>query len=415
MQNLKVSFPFIGLISLLVVASLGVLMRIKIGFEFPYFDQKNLQHAHSHFAFNGWVSLMLMYFMVQFLQRQLELQVSKKYIPLLIINIFTAFGMLISFGANGYNPVSIFFSTAALLNSIVFSYWFYKDMNRVINHPSVVWFLAALFFQIISTFGTLYLIYMMVSKTLEQHGYLASVYWFLHFQYNGWFFFACVGLWADWLWEQRKYRIGGKVFKLFFLSCIPAYGLSVLWMKLSWPIYIIVAMGTLLQTIGFIWLIKQTIASGIMQIFKSDLVKKMTWIFVGVALIIKFTLQLGSTVPEISRLAFGFRPVVIAYLHLVLLAIISVFLIGYLHMTGQIKNNPIMRLGIRSFLFFVLLNELMLAIQGIASFSYLPIPGVNMILFAISIGLWMSILAIVFSGSRNKANPKSDVNHNMNG
>ena len=43
----------ISLFSLLVVALLGVLMRYKIAFELPYLAQKNIQHAHSHFAFAG--------------------------------------------------------------------------------------------------------------------------------------------------------------------------------------------------------------------------------------------------------------------------------------------------------------------------------------------------------------------------
>ena len=40
----------IALINLSVVALIGVIMRYKIGFDFPFFDQKHLQHAHSHFA-----------------------------------------------------------------------------------------------------------------------------------------------------------------------------------------------------------------------------------------------------------------------------------------------------------------------------------------------------------------------------
>ena len=54
-------------------------------------------------------------------------------------------------------------------------------------------------------------------------------------------------------------------------------------------------------------------------------------LFVGFALSIKFLLQLGSTIPAISQLAFGFRPIVIAYLHLVLLAIITLFLLFYIY------------------------------------------------------------------------------------
>jgi hypothetical protein len=45
-----------SVINLLIVALLGVLMRYKIGFAFPHFNQKYLQESHSHFAFIGWIS-----------------------------------------------------------------------------------------------------------------------------------------------------------------------------------------------------------------------------------------------------------------------------------------------------------------------------------------------------------------------
>jgi hypothetical protein len=54
----------VAIINLLIVAFLGVVMRYKIGFEFPYLNQKNLQHAHSHFAFGGWISMMIMVLML---------------------------------------------------------------------------------------------------------------------------------------------------------------------------------------------------------------------------------------------------------------------------------------------------------------------------------------------------------------
>ena len=59
-----------SLINLLIVALLGLLMRYKIGFEFPFFNQKNLQHSHSHFAFAGWISHTLMVLMVGFLEKR---------------------------------------------------------------------------------------------------------------------------------------------------------------------------------------------------------------------------------------------------------------------------------------------------------------------------------------------------------
>jgi hypothetical protein len=78
---------------------------------------------------------------------------------------------------------------------------------------------------------------------------------------------------------------------------------------------------------------------------------------------------LGSTIPALSQLAFGFRPIVIAYLHLVLLAIISLFLF-FIYANHLIHFNKQIKIGIIIFSIGVLLNEIILAIQGIASFSY---------------------------------------------
>ena len=49
-QSKKEFFIKAGLINLTLVALIGALMRYKIGFEFPFFNQKNLLHAHSHYA-----------------------------------------------------------------------------------------------------------------------------------------------------------------------------------------------------------------------------------------------------------------------------------------------------------------------------------------------------------------------------
>ena len=62
----------ISLLNLLIVAILGLLMRYKIGFEFPFLDQKHLQHSHSHFAFSGWISHTLMVLMVYFIQTKIN-------------------------------------------------------------------------------------------------------------------------------------------------------------------------------------------------------------------------------------------------------------------------------------------------------------------------------------------------------
>jgi hypothetical protein len=50
----------------------------------------------------------------------------------------------------------------------------------------------------------------------------------------------------------------------------------------------------------------------------------------ALALILKSILQTASSFPAVVELANAFRPIVIAYLHLVLIGFVSIFLLGWL-------------------------------------------------------------------------------------
>ena len=94
--NIKFWLKF-SLINLCIVALLGVLMRYKIGFAFPYLEQKNLQHSHSHFAFSGWVSHTLMTVMIYYLQTKIEAFNGEKYKKIIVANLICSYGMLVFF------------------------------------------------------------------------------------------------------------------------------------------------------------------------------------------------------------------------------------------------------------------------------------------------------------------------------
>ncbi len=115
---------------------------------------------------------------------------------------------------------------------------------------------------------------------------------------------------------------------------------------------------------------------------------------VGSALALKIMLQLGSTIPEVSKLAFGFRPIVIAYLHLVLLLIVTIFLLTFLYSTNRLSHNKVSIVSLFAFTVGVILNEVVLAVQGIAAFSYTVIPFVNEMLFFIALFMLASALML---------------------
>ena len=396
-----------SLLNLLIVALIGLLMRYKIGFEFPFFDQKHLQHSHSHFAFSGWISHTLMVLMIVFLEKKkvllqaqddnreknIENRFFKKYSSILSANLICAYGMLVFFIIQGYGLFSIIFSTSSIIVSCVFAYYFVKDLKLISDDDlSKNWFKTALFFNVISSFGTFALAYMMISKNIHQNEYLASIYYYLHFQYNGWFFFACMGLLFSFLQlKPSENSFFKRTFWLFFLSCIPAYFLSTLWWDLPIWIYLITVVAAFIQVYAWFRFLIIIIKSKREFLYNFPFFLRYILLFVAFALSIKFLLQLGSTIPVLSRLAFGFRPIVIAYLHLVLLAIISLFLLFYVYANHLIHFNRQIKIGVITFSIGVLLNEIILAIQGVASFSYTPIPYVNEMLFGAAIVLVIGI------------------------
>lgn len=388
----------ISLINLLIVASLGVLMRYKIGFDFPYFSQKNIQHAHSHFAFAGWITHALYVLLIHFILKKVPQLNTKNYTRIIIANLICSYGMLVSFSYQGYGALSIVLSTITIVIACFFTFIYFKDLKRIDDSdPSKPWFKAALLFNIISSVGTFYLAYMMASRNFNEHWYLASVYFYLHFQYNGFFIFSCLGLFfsvTGTMFQEFKYdRI---FFRLFYLSFIPAYFLSTLWAKLPIWLYIIVVIAAFTQV--FAWYkvfkaIKAAIKSG------STLNRFQTYLFlfVGLAFTVKLLLQLGSTIPVVSDLAFGFRPIVIAYLHLVLLAVISVFILSYFYTFKLISVSKLTTIAFTVFTLGILLNELILAVQGVAAFSYIAIKYVNEILFGVSLLLFIGAILMVMS------------------
>lgn len=389
----------IALINLMIVASLGVTLRYKILFPLPIVDQKHLLHGHSHFAFAGWVTQALMTLMVIYLAKQSEKTVYKRYRWLLMGNLLTAYGMLIAFPIEGYGLYSIIFSTGSIVVSYFFAIYFWRDLNRLqTKSPAHAWFKTAVLYNALSSVGAFALTIMMIEKIIHQNWYLAAEYFYLHFQYNGWFFFGCMGLFTALI---SRFNISKdslkRIFWLFAFASVPAYFLSTLWMHMPLWVYILVIIAAFAQVTGLIWLV---------NIIKPDW-KKIKQHFSltartilglsALALSIKLFLQLGSTIPALSDLAFSFRPIVIGYLHLVLLGVITLFLLGYIFSEMHFKLNKLTTTGIFIFAGAVMLNECILMIQGTAAISYNTIPFVNEMLLGAALLLFTGALLMSFA------------------
>ncbi len=389
----------ISLISLVFVAIYGTLMRYKIAFSFPFFEQKNLLHAHSHFAFSAWITHLLYCGLSLIASKFLPSEKLKKYERIIIANLLCAYGMLIAFTAQGYATVSISLSTLSIFIAVVFAWNFIKDIKYFpANHPSKAWIITGLLLHIISSAGPFSLAYMMATKNINHEVYLGSVYYYLHFQYNGWFFFGTMAIIAAHL-PENLFSLK-KYFWLFAPTAFLTFFLSVLWLKLPLWLYIITVIAAFVQL--FAWAMLLVKIRPVLKQFKTTFPKWVNVFFYAatLALSIKFLLQAVSVIPSLSQFVFGMRPIVIAYIHLVLLGIYSLFFIGYLLANGFVAISKTVKFFAFVFLVGVLINELLLGIQGIAAFAYFPIAHINEMLLGAAVLLLTGAAGLAFWGKR---------------
>ncbi|MFK7032746.1 hypothetical protein [Flavobacterium oreochromis] len=386
------NWVFILIFNLFIVAVLGTLMRYKIAFEFPFFQQKNLLHSHSHFAFSGWISQTL-FFLIILSQKE---GFYKKYNVLLISNLICSYGMLFSFIVQGYGLISIILSTLSIIITYLFTYYFFKDYRE--GTLSNLWIKGGLFFNLISSLGTLFLAYMLAAKTIHENFYYFSIYFYLHFQYNGWFFFTIIGLFISRLSLNNKLaKQVKKYFYIFSISCILTYMLSILWAEIPKWIFILTAIFTFLQF--YFWLKMQYI---FIVSFKDEY-KKLSLVLRGILLIVliattlKFILQIGLFIDELRLFVYGNRTIVIGYLHLIFLCIVTLFLLAFMCINKLFHLRKNTKLGLVIFCIGVILNQVFLFTQGGLPYFNIYLPFTNEVLVYISLLIVMGIMLLLVS------------------
>ena len=402
-DNILSRWARLSVFNLMVLAAVGWILRYKIILPLPAVHQKHLLHAHSHFAFAGWVSQGLIVMFVWIISRHAAMDVNR-YRNIQWLSQISAWGMLLTFPFFGYAWPSILFSTLNVIMSYLFSWKAWKDIRKS-NLPAQVseWMKAALAFYVLSSLGTFFLAWLMSSGRHDQDLYIGAVYFYLHFQYNGWFQFALLGM-AEYFMGMRHAQISVTrhrwVFSVFFISAFPGLFLSMLWMQLPLIIQLLAITGALLSLASVILYIWRVSAAGRLgDRIRSGIVRWL-WGLSLLALILKLLMQSVSVIPAVSPFAFGYRPIVVGYLHLVLLGFVSFGLLGGFLQSGMLSlKNRTTRAGSVLFISGVVLNEFLLLLQGIASIRYESISGVPVLLFVMA-GWIFSGVALLLIGQR---------------
>lgn len=389
----------IALINFFIVALAGVILRYKINFPLPFINQKFLLHGHSHFAFVGWVTLSLMALMVNYLVRS-DIKTSyRKYHYLLIANTITAYGMLITFILEGYALFSITFSTLSILASYLFAFYYWKDLKKIKQDNHIVtWFKSALVLWCLSSAGTFALAYLMAQHIRVQELYFSAIYFFLHFQYNGWFIFACFGLLFSFLKagpHAALPRISKNLFFILAITVVPSYLLSLFGFKIHPFLYWAGTLSAVIQLSAIFY--SYRIVNAVKTKLNTPLTSmtKLIWGLAYLSFTLKLLFQGLSVIPYFESFAFSSRPVIIGYLHLCFLGVISFFILGYFNALLNNQGIKLNKSGLLIFIAGVFLQEAVLMTQALATMMDKTSghTAVILLIAAIAMALGLAILS----------------------
>ncbi|CAI9430449.1 NnrS protein [Candidatus Ornithobacterium hominis] len=356
-------FLFLAFLSFFLAGILGVTMRFYpfISVSIPF---ENLLHSHSHTALLGWAFLGCTTGILHCFP--IAKKALKNYYYLFFISIL---GMFFSFLYQGYGLISILFSTLYIF-LVYHLFWnLYRKIHTtgtadILLKRSIIWFY-------ISTLGIWILGPSSVILGKEHWLYHTSIRFFLHYQINGWLFYAILGL----ILKNRQITFNNLwIIRLLDASLILTTFLPLYWVDKNLIFYILNALGILAQFASICLLIN--------ILYKSKIIipKNIITIWL-IFIVIKAMSQLPTLLPSFAEELKLNRSLILTYLHWVLLGIVSFGLIlNYLD-TKIIRNTPLFKFSFYTLLVGFLATEAILFCLG--NHIYLRHNTVLMAIFSI--------------------------------
>ena len=382
-------------IALFILSALyGLLIRWNFVFPIESFVYKNFLQSHSHVAFLGWGYMASIGAIVHCFVPTTTKQ-KKIYKVIIGIILITITSMLFSFPLGGYKLFSIVLLCLFGVTSYILSFLLLKDIKG--KSIAVKFIKYGIYYYILSSLATWFLAYVLVSQGKTEL-YYNTVYFYLHFLYNGYFVFVLFGLFFKMI-ENQQVLIPQKLQNNFFIflniACIPAYALSILWSKVSITFNIIGFLAAILQLVSLVYLFR---------ILKEVFVQ-LNWMFISklllkfgvIAYSLKIIIQVVSAFPYFVEKSLALKPfLIIGYLHLFTLGFMSVFVFLILTQLKKIQLKTFgSKVGVIIFLLGVVFTELLLFIQGfLVLIHFKPIQNYNLWLLMVSILLFIGLLFI---------------------
>lgn len=356
-------FLFFGL-----TAITGVWMRFFIisGKEFiPY---NHLLHGHSHMAILGWTFLAVFILFIN--MNWDEIIYKGQAITIVFSTVFVTIIMFFAFLYEGYALYSIIFSTL----HIGIEYWvimfIFISLKTISTIPKIAqhFIKGSLFMLFISTLGPFSLGAIAAQGLRDSVLFDIAIYFYLHFQYNGWLYLFLIGMFIALLKKKGitlRTSFLQTSFWIYIISLFPGFFLSILWVDVGFIGIVFAVVGAIGQLLGviIICIALFQVRSQFQQIFSRRMNR--TYCFIFALLMSKSVMELGLLHLPFALLVYDSRSVVIGYLHLMFLGFISIFILTlFQNMQLLQESSTWVQKGMSIFLAGFLLNEFVLFLSG---------------------------------------------------
>ena len=388
----------------IISAIYGLLLRLYAIVDFIPVAYKNILQAHSHVTFLGWgfLAVISIIGLVYYPEKLVQSTYLKRLFTLMTL---TLFGMLISFPIQGYKVFSIVFLSVFLITSYLYLIHL-LNLLKPIKSFSATYVKTGVIYYFISSFA-IWSVAIITVKFGKIDLYFNSVYFYLHFLYNGFFVFVLFGLLLKYF-ENKQITIKQDAVSKFYwltnIALVPAYALSLLWTDVPTYVYYIGFVAVVLQLFSLFYFI--LISKSLLKTIRSKHIRAIVY-FVMISYFLKIILQFLSAFPRIIAVALQFKSYfVIGYLHLFTLGFMSMFIILLLKLHPKKKLNE---KGINLLMLGIFLSELLLFMQGGMLYLFNSgIPKINAFLFVFSalIPIGLLIVHVTLLIKNKKGTPK---------
>ena len=261
--------------------------------------------------------------------------------------------------------------------------------------------IAGLVCLVISSFGPFRLAYMMAKNTGTIFQQKDAVYTFLHFQYNGFFSFAILALFFRDKFGGAGERVKKWVKQFAIILClaiIPSLFLSLLWhgenQSLIRPLAYAGCGLVLLSVMAFIRLIPSLHRNARSE----STIATVFLAFTIFSFFIKMLLQTGTIFPTLGNAVFGFRPIIIGYLHQVFLGMVTFYILSKFIEMGKLPTrDPFTRFALLFFATMIVLHQVILLVNGLQLLAGSGDPIYGWLVWGAALGLMTGALLLYFS------------------